>query len=252
MCGGTEDDARDAAEFKAADLGEYVDAVLRVGLIDGERMSHNLHFVMQTLIRDICPAPCDLLRGEAEDGGGDGGTRCCVRDSHLAGQNAAVAACSTVRRETDPRLDCLYCLCVRHGSTLGHVCRPACNAAVKQVGDSRRVGIDAEIGNAETGGDVVGDGVCRAASCHQIVAHHVQRRLRRVRTDALCSNTVISTGDDDTRLWWGRMTFTRQCNIACEGIAELPEMNPAARAERSGHAAGERSIGHGDGGDGLL
>ena len=37
-----------------------------------------------------------------------------------------------------------------------------------------------------------------------------------------------------------------------EGIAELPEMNPAARAERSGHAAGERSIGHSDGGDGLL
>ena len=46
MCGGTEDDARDAAKFEAADLGEYVDAVLRVGLIDGECMSHNLDFVM--------------------------------------------------------------------------------------------------------------------------------------------------------------------------------------------------------------
>ena len=123
---------------------------------------------------------------------------------------------------------------------------------MKQVGDSRRVGIDAEIGNAETGGDVVGDSVCRAAACHQIVAHHVQRRLRRVRTDALCGNTVIGTGDDDTRLRRGRMTLTRQCNIACEGIAELAKMNPAARAERSGHAAGERSIGHSDGGDGLL
>jgi len=34
------------------------------------------------------------------------------------------------------------------------------------------------------------------------------------------------------------MTFTRQCNIACEGIAKLSEMNPAARAERTGPRAG--------------
>ena len=78
MCGGTKDDPGNAAQFKATDFGEYVDAIARIRMIDGEGTPYNVNFMPQSFVRNVCSASRNFLGRESQNSGTDGGTRRCI------------------------------------------------------------------------------------------------------------------------------------------------------------------------------
>ena len=89
--------------------------------------------------------------------------------------------------------------------------------------------IHAKIGNGKICPCIVGGGVCRTAACNEIVAHHVQRGLGWIGTDALGGDTVVGAGDDDARLRRCGMSLARDVDIAEKHIVQPPKVHVALR-----------------------
>ena len=128
-----------------------------------------------------------------------------------------VAAGSAVGRNLNSCFDGTHGLCTCHRWPLCHIFRTARNTSMQEPRDCGCVSIDTEIDNEKAGIHVVCCGIGGTAVCDEVVAHHVQCRLRRIRTDTFSGDTMVGAGDDNTCLRQRGMPLTRNVDIAEEG-----------------------------------
>ena len=220
---------------------------MRVRAVDRECTADDLDLMREPRVGDVRAASRDLLGVQPEECRNNGGTRGCVGDPHLAGQNTAVARIGTHICERNARFDGLYCLRACHGRPFCHIRRAACNAVVQQ---SRNVGtfhIHAEIGDDECGVCVVCCCICRRTVRDEIVAHHVLRRLGRIGTDAFGSNAVVGAGDDDARLRGCGMALACDANVFEQSGGQPSEILPHLLLLCTIYGISNHTIRNGDG-----
>ena len=161
--GRAEHDARNRAELEAADLGEHVEPVARVGRIDREGARDDADLLPEALVGDVRAASRGLLGREIAERRGDAGARRRIGDAHLAGQETGVALRGDGGGDLDARLDGAARLVARHRGALGHVLRAARDLVVDDPRDAAGISGDAEVDDEEVGGGVGGEGICCGA-----------------------------------------------------------------------------------------
>ena len=251
-CGSTEDESCNTAKLESTYLAEDIQTIVRVGLVDRKCTADDLNLVREACIGDVCAASRYIFGSQLQKCCDNRGTRCCVRNAHLTGEDAAVAAIGTVICDGYARLYGSDCLCTRHGGALCHIRRAACDTVMTKSWDVRAVRIHPEVGDDEARARIVCGGIRCAAACDKIVAHHVECGLGWVCTDALCGDAVVGAGDDDARLRGRGMTILCDSDIAQEGIIQPPEVHICLCVQRSGSRLANFHIGHIDGGYGLF
>ena len=193
-----EDDAGDAAELKAADLGEDVDGVLGVGLVDLQRAAHDAYLLLEALVGDVRAAARDFFGRFVAGDCGNCGARRRVGDAHLAGQEPVEALGDEGIGDEKADFDGVHSLFARHGGAFGHVLRAIGDARLEEARHIARVGGDAHVVDEQarsgTGRERVGGG----SLAYRVVAHHLERRLLRIGADALGGDAVVGAADDDS------------------------------------------------------
>lgn len=128
----TENESCDAAKLEAADLLQHVDAVARVGVVDGEDLAHDFDLLFQAFIGDVRAASRRLLGRKTAQAGGD--RRACrrVRYAHFARQEAVTAFGGEVLGEADADGERAERFLARHGGSLGGVLRAVRDLAVDE------------------------------------------------------------------------------------------------------------------------
>ena len=128
----TENESCDAAKLEAADLLQHVDAVARVGAVDGEDLAHDFDLLFQAFVGDVRAAPCRLLGRKTAQAGGDRCARRRIRYAHFARQEAVTAFGGEVLGEADADGERAERFLARHGGSLGGVLRAVRDLAVDE------------------------------------------------------------------------------------------------------------------------
>ena len=122
MVGRAEDCAGDAADVEAADLGQHVETVGRVRLIQSDRVLDHLNFVRQACVVEAGAPAGGVFHRVVADDGEDRGGRSRVADAEVAGAEELDAVLfDGVGGDVDARFERGDRLRLRHGRPLAHV-----------------------------------------------------------------------------------------------------------------------------------
>ena len=145
-------DAAQARKVKAAELGEHVQRVARVGAVDLDAAADRPELAPQPLVRKARAAPRHLFGLDARQHRRDGGGGRRVADAHLPGGQQARPALGLRVHELHAREDRRLRLLKRHGGACCEVRRAVADAAIQharkagKVPDAQIRGHDAAVG----------------------------------------------------------------------------------------------------------
>ena len=252
----TEDQSCNAAKLEAADLLQYVDAVARVGAVDGEDLAHDFDLLFQAFVGDVRAAPCRLLGRKMAQAGGDCRTRRRVRYAHFARQEAAAAFGGEVFGEADADGERAKRFLARHGGSFGGVLRAMRDLAVDERRERRQRRLDAEVGDMKIASGEVCERIGDRALGEQVVRRHLRRRLGRIGADLHFGDAVIGTADQRAflRLFEMLPCTLRRAHIAVEEGGECAEADALRQLFLQGalHILTRSIVGRLDGANGIV
>ena len=252
----TEDQSCDAAKLEAADLLQHVDAVARVGAVDGEDLAHDFDFLFQAFVGDVRAAPRRLLGRKTAQAGGDRCARRRVRYAHFAWQEAAAAFGGEVFGEADADGERAERFLARHGGSFGGVLRAVRNLAVDERRERRQRRLDAKVGDMKVASGEVCERIGDRALGEQVVRRHLRRRLGRIGADLHFGDAVIGAADQRAFLWLFEMLpcTLRRAHIAVEEDGECAETDALRQLFLQGalHILARSIVGRLDGANGIV
>ena len=196
--GAGEGHADEAGDLEAADLGEDVQAIARVGSVHRERATDDVHLAGDGRIVHAGAAARHALGQRAGDRRGDRARRRGVADSHLAGGEKIGSRVERVLGESRARLDRAHGLRARHRGAARHVGgagRDRARVELRRAGD--------RVGHTEVGDDDARPRLARedvhGGSPAQEVLDHLRGDDLGIGAHALGDHAVVGGEDEDDR-----------------------------------------------------
>ena len=191
-----EDDAGDAADLKAADLREDIDAVRRVGAVDFQSLPHDFNLYFQPFVGNVRASSGGLLRRKPADRCDDAGRRGRIGDAHFSGQETAAAVFHAFFHQFYARFEGANRFLAGHCRALRAVFRAESDFSLNQPRNPFGVRGDAEIGDQQLRAGKIGQRVCGGAARDEVIRGHLHRRRGRVGADVHFRHAVVAAADD--------------------------------------------------------
>ena len=194
--GAGEDHADEPGDLKAADLGEDVQTITRVGDVHGERAADDVHLTGERRVVHAGAAARDALGAGARDRRGDRARRGGVADPHLAGREEIGARVERLLREPRAGLERLQRLCARHRRAPREIGGAGCDRAGVEPGRARDRVRHAEVRDDHARLGLTREDVHRGAATQEGFDHLHGHDLR-VRAHALGDDAVVGGEGED-------------------------------------------------------